>query len=97
MKKQLILTLTIGLVISAMAQTPSNVEKAVRYRVTQNASQKIITHVPSLTIPATQTTFASRELSSRYITGIANAAQLDELGSRYAVAISRNAAIFEAK
>ena len=86
MRKALI---TAGLLVvfgtSAIAQSPANVEKANRFRTNQTASTIV-------------TTTASQELNLEKQNILSNdnvlqsSTQLEELGSRYAVAWSNNAA-----
>ncbi len=81
--------ITAGLLVvfgtSAIAQSPANVEKAKRFRTNQTAS-------------AIVTTTASQELNVEKQNILSNnnvlqsSTQLEELGARYAVAYSNNAA-----
>ncbi len=81
--------ITAGLLVvfgtSAIAQSPANVEKANRFRTNQTAS-------------AIVTTTASQELNVEKQNILSNnnvlqsSTQLEELGARYAVAYSNNAA-----
>ncbi|MFQ5771398.1 MAG: hypothetical protein ACE5HX_12730, partial [bacterium] len=88
MKRTIMTTgLLVTLVINVNAQSTSNVEKAVRFRASQVQSTNVVQTTP-------QKMNSEKETSSLNVTALPNhsSAQLEELGTRYAVAWSRNAA-----
>ncbi|MFQ6115745.1 MAG: hypothetical protein ACE5NG_16925, partial [bacterium] len=101
----LIAVLTLIFVTAALAQSPANVEKAVRFRApqsnapvmvqseSQTLNSKKVDNSIDLNAVEHRSTAQLQELGTRYANGWGeNAAQLKELGTRYANGWGENAA-----
>ena len=103
MRRALITAVLVAIVaVSSIAQTPANVEKANRFRITaqtENVNTDQIATINTenqtkidIRVLETKNSAQLKELGSRYaLAHSENASQLKELGSRYALAHSENA------
>ena len=86
MKNEMIITgIVLSLVVSVSAQSPSNVEKANRFRASQVKTAIVVETPQARNIELKNTAF------SRYADGLESNAQLKELGSCYADGLESNA------